>query len=395
MTNVASAVSNTADTDVAVETCLTTIETELGTRDVDFVLVGVSPQHDYETLIKTLRTETDNAPLIGASSAGEFSEDGAVSGGLTVAAIVSDSIEFSVGLGTALSDDVEAGVDAAIDELDGSLREQYAHTVGINLHNGLLGLGDEVTLRPFQRLGVPFVGGSAADDRRITETVVFANDRIAPDGIALALLGSEQPFRQAVGFGHERLSEGMVVTDSEGSVVHEIDGEPAYDRWARVVRPTVATEYDFALADVSPDDPAWVDLLTRYEFGIETGEDSHKIRWPGLTPDRDDSLHFATKIPEDTELFVMDARPADERVAQRDVVNSVLSGDDDIAGALSFACICQSNILGDEFDAAVQETGEKLAAPLSGFEVYGEVNVTPEDMRGYHNASLSLLAIPA
>jgi methyl-accepting chemotaxis protein len=392
MTKFATAASINGDTETATRACLNQLSGTIEPSNVDFVWIGISPAHQYEEALGLLQSATGDATIIGASSAGEFTEDGVVSGGMSVAAVASDSMAFSAGLGTGYGSDPQAAVGSAVGSLDTDIQEAYPYAVGLNFHDGLVGNGDEVTMRGYQAIPTDFVGGSAGDDRRLEETAVFVGDQVSTDGVALGVIGSEQPFQQAVGHGHKRISDGMTVTDSDGGTVRTLDGEPAYERWADAVRDVVEEEYEFSLSGIDSGDPEWVQLLTRFEFGIETGDQEYKIRWPGITPDRSGPLSFATVIPEGTDLFVMDAQPADEREAQRRVGDSL---DGDLAGVLSFACICQSNILGDEFGGAVQAFGDQVDAPLAGMEVYGEVGLSSGDMRGYHNASLSVLGFPS
>ena len=50
--------------------------------------------------------------------------------------------------------------------------------------------------------------------------------------------------------------------------------------------------------------------------------------------------------------------------------------------------------MGEEFADGIQEVGAQLDAALAGMQVYGEVNMDADDMRGYHNATSSVLVIP-
>lgn len=392
MSEFVTAASTADETDDAVTECLDTLDGLVDLPTSDFVWLGVSPEHSYEAVVEQFRDATNDAPLIGASSAGEFTEDGTVSGGISAAVVRSETLEFSAGLGTSYSEDVAESVAQAIDELDTSIVDEYPYAAGINHHDGLAGRGDEVTIRAYQALDIPFAGGSAGDDRRIEQTAVFANDSVSTDGVALAVIGSEKPLTQSTANGHRRVSEGMRVTESDGSVVTELDGQSAYGQWANAVRDAVSQGAGLELDSVEAGSDEWVSLLTRYEFGIETGGETFKIRWPGLTPDKSGPLHFATEIPEGTELFLMDAQPDAERDAQQRVAATV---GDDIAGALSFACICQADIQGDGFNDAVRAVADRVDAPIAGMEVYGEVGLNEDDMRGYHNASLSMLGFPA
>jgi Uncharacterized conserved protein len=139
-------------------------------------------------------------------------------------------------------------------------------------------------MRTYQRHPMTYVGGSAADDRRLEETVVFTNDQVATDAVAVGMIASREPFGTAVGHAHLPVAGGYRVTDAEGSVVNELNGRPAYDVWADAVRDHAADDLGVNVDDLSPEDDRLTELLTRYEFGVQTGDDEYKIRWPGLTP---------------------------------------------------------------------------------------------------------------
>ncbi len=393
-TTYGSATASGADGREAARAALEAARGELDPTAVEFVATFVSPTYDYQRVVDTLREETDGATLIGASSAGEFTEDGATSGSVAVAAVASDDMQFYAGLGTGLSEDVAGAVASATDPLPDTV-EGHPHAVGINLHDGLLGRGEEVVMRTYQQRPMTYVGGSAADDRRLEETVVFANDTVATDAVAVGMIASKEPFGTAVGHAHRPVSEGYRVTAAEGSVVHELDGRPAYEVWADAVREHAASDLGVDVADLSPESDRFRELLTRYEFGVQTGDDQYKVRWPGLTPDREGPLQFATEIPEGAELFVMDADPEATFDAQSSVADAAADGNTEYAGGIVFDCICQADILGDRFSDAVASMGEAVSVPLAGMEVYGEVGVDHDDMRMYHNATSSVLLLPA
>jgi hypothetical protein len=302
-------------------------------------------------------------------------------------------MEFAAGLGTGLSDDIGTAVAEATHDFPAEFESEY--TVGINLHDGLVGRGDEVTLQAYQAYQMPYVGGSAGDDRQLDQTTVFANDAVETDAVAIGVLGSDTEFGVGAAHGHEKLSAGYRVTDASGSVVDRLDDRPAYEVWKDAVRDHAAEEFGVDVDTLSPSDPNFVKLLTVYEFGIETGDGEYKIRWPGLTEDTAGSLSFATAIPEGTELFVMMSSPEKQKHAQitatEDAVDSL--GQPPVGG-MAFNCICQADILSDEFSDGVAAAGATVDAPLAGMEVYGEVALSAEDMRGYHNATSSVLLLP-
>lgn len=393
VTEFVSARGSGATGDEAVAEAFDSIAETVDTEAVDFVVAFVSPTYEYQMVVDAIDSTTDGATLIGSSSAGEFTEEGSVSETVTVAAIKSDTMEFSVGLGTDLDEGVQTGLADAADGLE-PIGEEYPFVAGINVHDGLLGMGDEIVLNGYQANPGTYVGGSAGDDRQLEETVVFTNDGVASNAAALALIGSEKPFGQAVAHGHTPISDGFRVTDADGSVIHELDGEPALEVWKEAVSEAAVEDHGLDIESIDPGDDQWVELLTQYEFGIQTGDGEYKIRWPGLTPDAEGPLHFATEIPEGTELYVMDADADDESSSHTRVGEALTEDADEYAGALVFSCICQANILGSEFGESITTISENIDADIAGMEVYGEVAMQDGDMRGYHNATTSALAFP-
>lgn len=392
MTSVGTGAGTASDTGTAAETAV-----ETATAGVDgqpqLAIVFAAPRYDYQTVVETVRAETDRAPLVGCSTAGEFTEAGPTDASVTVTLVAGDGFTAHVGLGEELSADPEAAVGAAAASLP-PVADDDRHRVGINLHDGLLGRGEEVAMLGYQQRPVPYVGGSAADNFAMSETVVFANDEVATDAVALALLSSDRPFGRAVDHGHEPFGDSLTVTDADGSVVETLNNRPAFEVWRETVRPR-ATEAGVDVDTLSPDDDAFEELLTRFEFGVETGDEEFKIRWPGLTRTTEGPLRFATQIPEGTELFVVDSdAEAQLATARRVTETATTTTPTTPAGAVAFDCVCQGLVLGEEFGTAVDAMAEALSAPVAGVQTYGEVAVAPDDMRAYHNTTTSLLVFP-
>lgn len=366
--------------------------------DNEMAIVFASPAYAYDEVIDTIRDRTDQAALIGCSTAGEFTEEGPVEESVTVSFVSSSDMEFFVGAASGLRDDLESTVERAADSLPEKV-DGYPYEMGINLHDGLTGRGEEIAMLSYHNHPMPYTGASAGDDLNLDETHVFANDDIHADGIALGKIVSKKPFTQAVVHGHQPISDrNLEVTDADGSVVSELDGRPAYEVWKDTIREPVNREYGLDIDDVDEEDDMFEKLLTRYEFGIRTGEDEYKVRWPGLTPNTDGPLHFATRIPEGMELYVMDSGKEEQINAARNVSLQALSEEPspnfEPSGSIAFGCVCQAAILGEELSSMIDSMASELNVPLAGFETYGEVGMQPGDMRGYHNTTTSLLLFP-
>lgn len=363
--------------------------------DADFVLVFCSSTYEYREEIASIRSVTGDVLLIGASTAGEFTEDHAGEGGIAVSAIASDEMVFHTGIGHGLSDDLEGAVDEAAAGIPDA-GDDYPHRVGINLHDGLTGRGEEIAMLAFQQLPIPFSGGSAGDDVALEETFVFHNDEVATDSIVLAVLAAEKPFALGVDHGHKPVSEPLAVTAAEGSVVSELDGRPAFEAFADAIADVAREEHGIDPHAVEAGSDEFVTLLTEFQFGIKSGGDDYKVRWAGPTPNTEGPMAFATTIPEGTELTVMHSN-RDEQIeaAGRSAVNArEAMTDTEMAGALVFDCACQGAILGEQFPESVEEMVAELEIPLAGFQTYGEICMQEGEMRGYHNTTSSVLILP-
>jgi len=361
----------------------------------DFVLVFCSSAYEYSEEVAPIRDVIGDVPLIGASTAGEFTQEQAGEGGIAVAAIASDEMEFYTGIGHGLSDDLRGAVEEAAADIPDE-QADYPHRVGINLHDGLTGRGEEIAMLAFQQFPIPFSGGSAGDDIALEETFVFHNDEVATDSIVLAVLASEKPFALGVEHGHKPISEPLAVTDAEGSVVSELNGQPAFEAFADAIAEVSQEELGIDPHDVETGSEEFVELLTQFQFGVKSGADDYKVRWAGPTPNTDGPMVFATTIPEGTELTVMHSN-RDEQIeaARTGAVNArdALT-DNEAAGALVFDCACQGAILGDQFPESVEAMFAELDVPLAGFQTYGEICMQEGEMRGYHNTTSSVLVLP-
>ena len=369
--------------------------TALADLNTDPILAVVfsAPAYDYEAVLAGVRETVPGAALLGASTAGEFAGASVSEDGVVVALLASDEMRVFTGLGRNVSEDPEA----AVAEAAATLPEEYAepHAVGINVHDGGAGLGEELAMLGYQHYPVPFVGGSAADGLALEETHVFVDDEVASDAVGLALLVSEKPFGLAVEHGHEPIAGPIEATATEGGTIQELDGRPAFDVYREAIREPAREHYGIDVDDLAEEELQ--QLLTFFEFGVRTGEDDYKVRWPGLTPDESGPLSFPGTIPEGTELFVMHSPKAAQIESAREAGRTAVESLDGQrpSGALVFDCACRGAILGEEFDQAVAAIDEAIDAPLAGFETYGEVNLQPGEMRGFHNTTSSILLFPA
>jgi methyl-accepting chemotaxis protein len=372
----------------------------LGADHIDFCQVFCSSEYDYEAVVDGIRSVIGSGPvLIGCSSAGEFTESEQAEGSVTVSLLSSDAMRFFTGLGTGLGDDATAAVEEAVASLPESV-DGYPHRTAITLYDGLAGLGDEVPEAVQAALGedVTIVGGAAADDFKLDATAVFGGGEVATDAVAIGLIASERPVSVGVDHGHSPISDPLTVTDAEGTTVHELDGDPAFDAWRDAVQ-SYLTEIGEGEIDFDAIDDGSLELLgvlTEFEFGIEDeATDEFAVRWPGRDLTTDGSLTFPVEIPEGTELRVLHSPPGDQIDAGRDAARTAVeSAGDDVAGAFVYESVCRSVIMGDTFDQAVAALSDELPTALVGVETYGQLSWNADQQHGFQNTATVVVLLP-
>jgi methyl-accepting chemotaxis protein len=364
---------------------------KLGASRPSFVLAMASTKQPLGTVATALVGSFPGVPIFGASTAGEFTEQGDAKGSVAAIAVSGDYKVFA-GMGTGLKADPEKAAAAALDGLPRQMHG-YPHCTGLLLLDPLAGNGEEATLTAASLLGpnVPLAGGAAGDDLDMKQTHLACGGEAKSDAVVIALVFSKQPLGLGVCHGHEPLSGPLRVTKARGSVVYEIEGKPAWDVWLDATASHASQRGVNAKALRKEEEGAY---LLRYEAGLATGS-AYKIRAP-LSRSGDGSISFACGIAEGAVVRITQSTPAKQIESARKAAKMAskrLQGP--AAGAVVFDCICRNLILAGEFGAAVRGMSEELGnVPLAGFETYGEIALDAGDMSGFHNTTSVVLAFP-
>jgi methyl-accepting chemotaxis protein len=361
-----------------------------GTRP-ELVLLFASTKQPLAALMTEMQGCFPDSLLLGASTAGEFTEQGDAKGAVAACAITGD-IRVQAGMAENLKEDVVLAMQTATGALSKEI-DGYPHRAALLLLDPLTGSGEEATLLAASLLGpnTPLAGGAAGDDLRMQSTQVGLGTRVASGAAVVAILHSKRPFGIGVAHGHRPLSGVLRVTRAEGNTVHELDGKPAWKVWAERTRESAAVR------NINPDDLAPADLgayLLRYEAGLRVGED-YKIRAP-LGRGADGSLSFACGIAQGAEIQITESVPERQIESARRAAQLARAGvgGAKVCGALVFDCICRNLIWGPRFHDAVSAIRDELGnVPLAGFETYGEIALGAGDMSGFHNTTTVVLAL--
>jgi hypothetical protein len=332
----------------------------------DLIIAFSSVSLEQEKVVLGIREAGSNALLIGASDAGEITNDGAAKGGVAVMVIKSDSVRFTVGTGGKIEENARiAGAELAKD-ITGKSTDPIR--LFIMLTDVLRGNGADIVRGVQDVLGKDFliVGGAAGDDFLFKETYVYYLDKVLPSSITgVGLSGN---FSVGIGVRHGWVPVGITrkVTKSHGAVVEEIDGKPAI---------SIYEEYFGKKADELKEE-ALATLAITYPLGMNvTGSEELLVRDP-ITADSNGAITFAAELPEGSEVRLMIGSKAEAIEAARVAANQALAqlNGTEPRAAIMFNCIARSKLFGTEADEEIKAVQSVIGpnVPLIGFYTYGE-----------------------
>lgn len=237
---------------------------------------------------------------------------------------------------------------------------------------------------------VQITGGLAGDDDRLGRTVVALGG--APSdaaGVAVGLYGDRLAVGAGALGGWETFGPARLVTRSEreltGSLVHELDGEPALALYKRYLGPLAAelpaSGLLFPLALRTRDADTGV---VRMVLGID--EAANAVR-------------FAGDVPEGAYVRLMKTSPERLIDAASEAAGLADAGRDDAPGAvlaLVVSCVGRRWVLRQRVEEELEAVRDALGgeACLAGFYSYGEV--APADVDGgceYHTQTMTLTTV--
>ncbi len=372
------------------------IKAGLGKQEAGFVMLLASSKYDRQALLKAVRQVLGSAPLIGCTTAGEFTEKEVVKESVALTVLSqSEDYAFHVSMATGLHKDASACVQKVVDSIPAAPKN-LPNRSAIMLHDGLAGRGEEAVLSTMTILGpgVSLAGGSAGDDLKFKETFVFCNDEITTNSVALCVIDSKTPMGISVKHGHSPVSRMLTVTKAKDNVLFEVNDEPAWEVWKR----EIAGEAKSIGIDVQALKEASEigQFLIRYEMGLATATE-YKVRVP-LSKNDDGSLNFGCTIPEGVKFRIMKSPKEDQIASAEQAARNAIDQMKGVklAGAFVFDCVCRGIILEDEFEKGVQAIQKVIGQiPLIGFETYGEICRQSGQFSGFHNTTSVVMLIPA
>lgn len=386
MTNAAIALSRQTGASAGEELGSRLLE-QLGGASPDALIVFASPDQDHAALLGALTAACRPGALVGCSSAGEFTSDGAGVGMTCAVALAAPEMRFTATLGRGLREDRAAAADQLVAGFEGVRAAGYRHHAALVLTDALAGFADDLVDRLTLRTGgvYRFFGGGAGDDARFEHTVVFCGTEVASDAaVALEIL-SDKPIGVGVRHGWAPGGERMRVTAAEGMRLASLNAVPAAEVFAEHAS-TTGQHFD-------PQEP--IPFFLHNVLGVEAPE-GFRLRVP-LAVGEDGSVSCAADVPAGAAACVMTTSAAEAADAAAWATRAALEQmeGNEPAVALVFDCVATRLRLGSHFgaelDAVQRELGE---VPLAGFNTYGQIAQAEGQFSGFHNCTAVVCTIP-
>lgn len=350
------------------------------------LVVFCSDAHDLPVLVRTISERSGGAPLIGCSTAGEFSGFGPNDASVVVTAFGGEGFSVATAMATGAAGRLRAAsaeVAAAVSRVD-----QREHKVLMLLSDGLSGDQQEVVRGAYSVVGasVPLVGGCAGDDLKMKRTYQIHGTQVVTDAVVGAAIASDSPMGIGVRHGWRRVGEPMLVTGSADNRVYTLDDKPALDTYLDRLSAPVAARTD-------PD--AFTRFAITHPLGLSR-RSGEEVRFVGEANFADRSLVCIAGVPQGGLAWFMEGDDSSVLEATDAACADALAplqGRHPL-GFMAFDCIARRGVLGDK---GIQQEVSRISthangAPIAGFYTYGEIART-NGVSGFHNQTLVILAL--
>jgi hypothetical protein len=357
-----------------------------------FAIVFITEEYDPAAVINEIRSGLKMNNIIGFTSAGIFTDQTINESGVLIAIIKNDGMDFFLDAEEGLSrDQKKAGANLA-DRLRKRVDNDSGCPILLLLPDGITNTVGELVDSVFNKLGsqTKYAGGGSGDNLRFLKTHQFLGDRVYKDAVVSALIQLKKPFGVGVSHGWKPISSPMIVTDSEGNRIKELDWQNAYEIYTDVVR-------KYSKEPINAD--TFAEFSMHYPLGIpQVAEKEHYIIRDPVSRGDDGSIVCVGDVPVNSIVRIMHGDRESllnaVKEAAREAVRQL--GDCRPAGILVFYCVSRclflKNHFIDEIKAIHMCIGKEV--PLFGCMSYGEIGSLPGMPLAFHNKSVTVCVFP-
>ena len=337
---------------------------------------------DHQKLLDEIKEAFPDIPLVGATTAGEFSSVlGYQEGSVSLAMFSSDTVHLSVGLGRNLSKDPLEACQTAVREAKASIDSDpvlcFILPDTADVDPSLI----VATLRELLGPGVAILGGgSGAVDPQSWQSYQFAGSERLQDSLPILLFSGPLQLSTGVATGWRPLGKAGIVTKSQANLVYEIDGEPALDFYKRYVGTPSAALIGTPLAVFESES---ADYYLRAPIAYD--ETSGSVTFFGTVPER-----ARVQLSHSSTDDILDGATESFEQARKNYPESKQP-----EAAILVSCAVRKMLLGIR-------TGEEMnsfnsprepSLPVCGFYAYGEIGPLADGTTHFLNTTIVTLLL--
>lgn len=350
--------------------------------EANWVLVFGSPARFKERgFTKIIQKRYPNAQIIGCTTSGEISHEGAHDDSVQITAMLWErsALKFLAKPINTMAQSHTLGAQLASELQGPDLKGVFILSDGLNINGSELVEGVQEILP-----GVPIMGGLAGDGTDFTQTLLLHNDSIH-DRIVLAvgIYGENATVTSGALGGWKPYGPPRKVTRSAQNMVFELDNKPALPLYKMYIgqhyaNGLPASGLDFPFAIMAEDKSITV------------------IRTVAAINDNDNSLSFFGNVDEGSTIRFLRSDHDKLVNAASDAANQVLSKGinlNDKALAICVSCVGRKLVmkerLSDEVFAVQRLLGVQTG--ITGFYSYGEISSGDDDHHSaLHNQTMTI-----
>lgn len=364
----------------------------MGGGSASSALVFSTQNYPGNAVLRGVRRALPTARIAGCQAAavfgcGRVSHDG-------IAVLVSDSLEMIPAAAPHNVCGTEAAMEVAVVEAIAGLGGGDPSIV-LLLPDGVRGNSVAAARGAARACGsaVMVSGGGAGDDMLFRGTHQYCDDAVVTDSAVAVAIRARSPIGAGLQHGSVPVGEPMVVTESSGARLAQLDFVPAIDRYRSVAH--------VAAGDPASPESWFTSFAMRHPIGLAQGSgDEYVLRSP-LSVTLDGALVCCSDIPPHSTIRVMESTPASLLAAATEAAGSAraLLGPATPGAALVFACVSRDFMLGADAagfsrELAAVTSGLGRSVPVVGCATFGSFGSLSGGLPQYHSKSVSVVALP-
>ena len=219
----------------------------------------------------------------------------------------------------------------------------------------------------------------AGDDANFLETFVFSHTGLSANGSVVLVVDLKRVSVSRIATsGWTGVGAEMVVTSSDGNIVHTINDRSAVDLFRDYLK--VGNE-------------ELIQIGVTFPFLVTRPDGSTVLRAVLAADFPTGSLIFAGSIPPGSRVRFSSSFGYEIIEKSIREIRDLAVGHPDAGFVMAFSCVARHSVFGDTVNDEITAASGLWPAPLIGFFSYGEIGPNRRGVCDFHNETLSLVII--